>query len=54
MYLAKKYLGYWSQDKAKHIITSIWEVIDTTYLAPYFESMPSRIQAVIDAKGGLT
>ena len=38
----------------KRVIQQVWEEIDAEYLEPYFESMPDRIKAVIDAKGDPT
>ena len=50
----KKFPGTRPVSDMKRVIQQVWDEIDAEWLEPYFEGMPGRIKAVIDAKGGPT
>ena len=43
-----------SKEGLKRIALKVWEKITPDYLASLYDSMPHRMQAVVDAQGGHT
>ena len=50
----ERYPGSRPVASMKEVIKVVWGGLDAAYLEPYFDSMPARMQAVIDVKGGST